>query len=386
MPFDKRILKSSQVMKGFLSQYFSFVRKCLPSIPQKPSIGFDIGTRFCKVVEGVRTKNGFKVLNWAIEPVSSTDIAVIIRNLLEKIGAQSKSVYTAVSGQGTLIRFINMPRMSIEQLKESLSLEADKYFPFPINEIYMDCQIVENKRIKDNKMSVLVAVAKKSIIDARVALASGLSLQNNFVGLDALAVSNAITEFQEIRSSSSEGEGRSVFAILDMGETKTTIIIFRDSAPRFVREISIGGKDCTQRIMEVMGCSAEEAENIRRHPGAQQDEAFAACQGILQNLMSEIRLSLDYFSSEDALQAKISDGGLAPEDNSQVMKILLTGDNMNSSKLREFLAKELEVLIEPWAPSAGLEFQNETLKESFLKNINQLSVALGLALTKNDTY
>jgi type IV pilus assembly protein PilM len=325
-------------------------------------------------------------LNWAVEPIKGTDTISAIKNLLQKIGSQSKDICTAVAGQGTLIRFIKMPRMSLEQLKESLTLEADKYFPFPINEIYMDCQIIEDKRIKDNKMSVLVAVAKKNIIDERLALITELSLQTDVVGLDAVAVSNAAMEFQAKNGYQPDGKESGVFAVLDMGELKTTVVIFRDGAPRFTREISVGGKDCTQKIMEVLGCSSQEADDMRCQPGSRQEESFSACQSILQNLVSEIRLSFDYFSSEDSLQAKSSADEISSEDSFQVSKIFLTGDNANCSKTKEFFTKELGISVESWVPSAELEFESDASKEEFLRNINQLSVALGLAVTKNDSY
>ncbi|MCX5681400.1 MAG: pilus assembly protein PilM, partial [Candidatus Omnitrophica bacterium] len=224
----------------------------------------------------------------------------------------------------------------------------------------------------------------KNIIDERLTLASALSLQTDVVGLDAMAISNAVTEFQGKNEDQLDNKGKEVFAILDVGELKITIVIFRNNVPHFTREISIGGRDCTQKIMDALNCSAQEAEEIKCHPGSRQAEVFAACQGIMQNLVSEIRLSLDYFSSEDSSGVKVLADQLGAEESSQVSKIFLTGDNANCLMAREFFAKELEVPAELWVPLAELEFADEALREKFFENINQLSVALGLAVTKND--
>ncbi len=374
--------KFVQLIQKFFSWYFPFVREHLPSRSQKPCVGLDIGSRFCKAVQLARTKNGFKLVSWVIEPIEGVDATPSIRKTLEKLGFQSKDVYTAVSGQGTLIRLIKMPRMLLEQIRESLSLEADKYFPFPANEIYIDCQIIDDKRIKDNKIPVLVAAAKKSIVNDRLSLLAKLSLQTEVVGLNAAAVANAVEKFHEKENALAADKKAETFAILNMGESKTTIVIFRDNAARFTREIAIGGKHCTQRIAETLGCSPAEAEEIKR--GNREDEAFAICKEILQNLASEIRLSLDYFSSEDSLQIKAPGEDLGPEDSSHVAKIFAIGDNASRLKARDFLSQQLEIPIELWMPRVNLEFDNEDAKKKFLENINRLTVALGLAVTEND--
>lgn len=357
-------------IQKMIEQYFSLIKKYVPSCQAESSIGLDIGTRRCKAVEVLKTKKGFKVLNWVIEPIQSGDTASCIKKVFEKIGKESKEVYTAVSGQGTLIRFIKMPQMPINQLKESLRLEADKYFPFPINDIYMDCQIIDDEKVKENKMAIMVAVAKKEIVKERLSLLSSLDIQGSFVGLNAIAVSNAVMEFGENVSGDPALVGKpEAFAVIDIGEVKTTVVIFRDHFPRFTREIAIGGKDLTQKVIGVLGCSIQEAEALRSNPGGQIEDLLSACHPILLSLISEIRLSFDYFSSEDG---------------SQVSKLFLTGNTAGFARIRDLFAKELEIDVKAWKPSDNLEFAEHLSSEAFFENINQLSVALGLSVIRHD--
>jgi len=359
------------MIQKLLDQYFSFIRKYTPSGPQESSIGLDIGTRYCKAVEIIRTKKGFRVVNWAVESVQEKDALGAARNLLKKLDSESKDVFTGLSGQGTLIRFIRMPRMPITQLKDSLLIESDKYFPFPSTEIYIDCQIIDDIKIKDNKMSVLVAVAKKDIVKERLQAVSNLGLQNNFIGINAIAIANAVSECQKDSKPAvplSDDKNEAV-AVLDLGDAKTTAVIFRDNNPRFTREIAIGGKDLTQKIMSMLGVDLPTAEKIKCSPGSQSDDMLKACQPVLMNLVSEIRLSFDYFSSEDG---------------SRVAKILLTGQSSRLAEIKDFLSRELEIPTQTWAPLIDVEFAEKVNKEEFLAQADQLCVALGLALTKND--
>ncbi|HQL41279.1 MAG TPA: pilus assembly protein PilM, partial [Candidatus Omnitrophota bacterium] len=135
-------------IQNIIDTYFSLIRKYIPVGPQETSIGLDIGNYQCKAVEVVRTSKNVKIMNWAVEPVHDRDVLSAVRNLLKKIDSESKNVFTGLAGQGTLIRFIRMPRMPVTQLKDSLLIESDKYFPFPSNEIYIDCQIIDDGQIK----------------------------------------------------------------------------------------------------------------------------------------------------------------------------------------------------------------------------------------------
>lgn len=358
-------------IQNIIDTYFSLIRKYIPVGPQETSIGLDIGNYQCKAVEVVRTSKNIKIMNWAVEPVHDRDVLSAARNLLKKIDSESKDVFTGLAGQGTLIRFIRMPRMPVTQLKDSLLIESDKYFPFPSNEIYIDCQIIDDGQIKDNKMSVLVAVAKKDIVKDRLQMISNLGLQANFIGLHAIAAANAVIEGQkETRSISLPASvKKEAFAFLDVGEAKSTIIIFRDHGPRFTREIAIGGKDFTQKIMSLLSLDFQGAEKIKCSSQDKQEDVLKACHPVLMNFVSEIRLSFDYFSSEDG---------------ARVIKILLAGQGARLQGFQDFLTKELEIPVQAWAPSPDLEFSGNVDKQDFLAQADQLCVALGLALTKND--
>ncbi len=358
-------------IQNIVDMYFSLIRKYIPAGPQETSIGLDIGSHQCKAVEIVRSKKSVKIMNWGVEPVCDRDVLSAAQNLLKKINSESKDVFTGLSGQGTLIRFIRMPRMPITQLKDSLLIESDKYFPFPINEIYIDCQIIDDSQVKDNKMSVLVAVAKKDIVKDRLQMISNLGLQANFIGLHAIAIANAVAENQkDMRPVSLPSDAKKeAFAFLDIGDAKSTIIIFRDHGPRFTREIAIGGKDFTQKIMNLFSLDFQSAEKMKCSPCDKQEDVLKACHPVLMNLMSEVRLSFDYFSSEDG---------------AQVVKILLAGQGARLQGVQDFLSKELEIPVQAWSPSLDLEFSESVNGKDFLSQADQLCVALGLALTKND--
>jgi len=359
-------------MHRFLEQYFGIIRKFLPRQPEESSIGLDIGASSCKLVELVVSPLSLKVKNWGILPVEGGDIAGTIKKLLAQANITSPNVYTALSGQGTLIRFIKMPRMPLNQLRESLLLEADKYFPFSKDQVHMDCYILDDKKGKDNKMEVLVAVAKRDLVKQRLDLIASLGLNGNFIGVSAVALSNAFSRIQKIlinRQGSNVKEPHKTVAVLDIGEVKSSLIIFDEGLPRFTRDISLGGKDLTQKIGNVMGLNFSEAEQIKCDPKGKEEDIMTACHSTLLSLVSEIRLSFDYFTSENKQEVK---------------ELYLMGRSSKISKIDDFFARELDLAVEKWDSAKALEFSDNVSSAEFAEQANQLGVALGLSLYSYD--
>jgi len=359
-------------MKELLDKYFTFVKDFLPEKEINSSVGIDIGERSCKIVEMVRAEESFKILNWGVEPIVANDLPGTIKNIFTKYELTSKSPYMAVFGKGTLIRYIDMPRMSIDDLKKSFDLESDKYFPFPSDQIYTDCYILDPKG-QEKKMSVLVAAAKKEIIDARIKLFVDAGVQSNFIGINPIAIANVFNALgkgnQRKAPAGPEDVKSSVVAVLDMGETVSNLIILQDNLPRFTRDIYVGGQEFNKRISNTLGLDIAEAEKLKHQPGAKKEEILSACDSILMNLVSEIRLSFDYFITER---------------NVQISKLLLTGGASALHGAQEFFSKSLDVPAERWNPLDAFVLGEKVVPEEIQQNIHRLGVALGLALYQYD--
>lgn len=359
----KKPLVSPNIQR-FTEKYFAAIKGLIPSKVVIPAVGLDIGEGSCKMVELEKSGDTFEILNWAVEPIENNDVAGAIRKIFTEKNIQSRSPYTAVLGKGTLIRYIDMPRMPLEDLRKSFELEADKYFPFPADQIYTDCYILDPKG-KEKKMSVLVAAAKKEIVNERIELFSKLDLQTGFIGINPIAIANVFHILGTTQGTSVPG----VSAVLDMGATVSNLIIMSDSLPRFTRDIYIGGEEFNKRISNVMGVGTSEAEKIKRNPGKKLEEILSACDSVLTHLISEIRLSFDYFITER---------------NVSVSKLYLTGGASSLQGLPEFFTKNLDIPVEQWNPLEAFRLAEGISPEAIQKDVCRLGVALGLALYQYD--
>lgn len=348
---------------------FGLVKKFLPASENKPLVGLDVGNFSCKAVELTHDGNGYHVASWANELILGTDKVSATKKALAKLTAPANVVpVTSVAGKGTLIRFIDMPRMAIADLKKSFAIEADKYFPFPLDQIYTDCYILD-ANVPGNKMRVMVAAVKKELVDQRLSLLSEVGFQTDYITLNAVAVINAMQTVggQELAAITGLDKNPSVaYGILDVGEVITNLTIMVNGVPRFIRDIFIGGRDFTRAISNSLATSLEEAARLKIQPGEKKQALAEACEMVAANMVTELRLSLDYFSTEE---------------NLAVAQVFLTGGSAGLEGMAESLAKNLDVKIVRWLPFQPITLAEGLRQEDFDRDAAQLAVALGLALT-----
>jgi len=351
-------------MNKIVDTYLRIIKKFIENKPESYAVGLDIGSSECKLVELAREGKIFRLESYAIEPIVKDDVRDAVQRLMGRLKHPCKSLYTAVFGKGTLIRYIDMPVMSLEDLRNSFALEADKYFPFSQDQVYTDCFILE-KEGKGRQMSVMAAAAKKELIDPRVALLGKLGFTVDFIGINPIALANVVN----VLGASGLNSEDSVVAILDMGETVSNLTILVNKIPRFTRDIFVGGRDLSKRISNALGVSIEDAEKLKRSPGEKRQEMLSACELASMSIAQELRLSFDYFSTEKS---------------KEVHTLFLTGGGALFDGMAEMFEKNLDIKVSVWNPLSGLKIAEGLSADDIKRSGLKLGVALGLALYDYD--
>ncbi len=352
-------------MKKLLEAYFKFVKKLLSKKKQGSSVGLDIGTNECKLVELTKNDDGrYELLNIAIEPIANAEISPAIQKAITHLNVPCKSCYTSILGKGTLIRYIEMPKMSIDELKKSFAIEADKYFPFGQDKVYTDCYIIDSK-YKGNQMLVMAGAARKELVDQRMKLLSSLGLQADFIGINSIAVANIIN----VLGYGVDVDKEAAVAVLDMGDSVTHLMIMMNQLPRFDRDIFIGGRDFTRSISNTLGVSIQVAEGLKINPADKKEEVMNACESVILNLIQELKLSLDYFTTEN---------------NREIKQVLLTGGGSLLNGISDLFNKNLEIKVSQWDPFQGIKISSNLKTGESKNNFSKFTVALGLSLYEYD--
>ncbi len=211
-------------------------------------VGLDIGSSTVKAVELTEFGNQLCITGFgSCEVKSKESLADTVAETFRHAGIKSKRVATAVSGRSVIVRYINMVNMSEADLKGALRFEADKYIPFELDEVVLDCVKLEefgDAANTNKEMKVLLVAVKRNLIDERVDLMQTLGLTPTVIDVDSFALGNAF-ELNSLNSPKVDVEEK-VIALIDIGAVKTNINILKGSTSYFSREVYLAGNDFTE--------------------------------------------------------------------------------------------------------------------------------------------
>lgn len=332
-------------------------------------VGLDLGSEEIKAVEMIDSDGRMCLNALATMPaVDPEDLPQALRQLFSGAGIKTRNVAISLSGKSVVVRYISMPRMSEDELRSSLKYEAEKHIPFDLDEVALDCAILDTDGAPEDgkevsEMQVLLVAARKEALDDLLGIVRAAGLLPVAVDVDGFALGSAF----ELTSSPSSAEGglAGVTALVDVGGSKTSINILDDGVSFFSREIYLAGKDFTESISRRMGVSAEEGDRLKRESSADNFEVLECVSPLLGDLAAEIHASMDYFENhhERSVDCVRLSGGSAALPG--------LGDTFEQAFGRE---------VREWNPLEGVdETENSAAGLDSRANSSQLAVAVGLA-------
>lgn len=325
---------------------------------EKISVGLNIGVSSIKMVKLRFFKESTELCAYCLEQ-NQLDIEEVLKNIIKSQGI--KNINISVSGQQAITRYVDFPKMNAQELKQALKFEAQKYIPFPVEEVNLDAYILRED-LPDNKMRILLAAVKKESLNQRLKLLRDLGLEIDIVDIDSLALINAFN----FNYSEDENLKNKTMALLNIGSATSNLNILENGLPSLSRDISIGGNNFTQRVADVLGSDFKTAEGLKTDSDKQKsDKVISAVESVLTKLAQEVRTSFDYYESRSV---------------SSVEKIFISGGGSLYAGLKDMLIALLGLPVENWNPLKKISLA-ENLDGAKIKAISgQLAVAIGLAL------
>ncbi len=324
-------------------------------------IGLDIGSYAVKIVNMLREKEKRILLGYGMATIETPEDDASIRKAVEaalsKLNVDTKDVAISVSGPGVIVRYVELPRMTDDELKNAIEFEAEKYIPFKLDEVMIDHQVLI-RQMPDNKMLVLLVAAKKELVDKKVALVQSLGFTPTIIDVCSLAMVNSFLE-------GNKGAEAKTSALINVGHHFTDINIISGGTLSFTRSVNVGGSDLAKMAVEAMGGDTAEAMRLMLSPGEKGEDFVAAIRRGMDNITDEIRLSMSYFENQS---------------NSGIQEMYITG---GCARLKPLLHRIKESLgIEPvvWDPTALLEPVEGISGEDLSSAKEFLGISIGLAL------
>jgi len=339
---------------------------------KKELIGIDVGSTSIKLVQLREVKGGYELDSLGIAPLppeaivdntlmDSSAVADCIRSLVEGLAQRKvREAASSVSGNSVIIRKVQMPAATDEELESEILWESEQYIPFDIQDVNVDFQILPQGDDDPSRMNVLLVASKKDIVNDYQSVFAEAGLKLVVVDVDAFAIQNAFEMNYEV-------DPEDVVALVNIGANMMNINVVKDGVSLFNRDVQMGGALYTEEIQKKLGTSTDESERLK--VSATQDSAENLLESISKvndTIALEIRRSLDFYNS-NALEGKIS-------------ALYLTGGGAKTLKLADTIGERLSLPVETVNPFKNIKWDEKKFESEFVSEISPIMcVAVGLA-------
>jgi len=342
---------------------------------KKDVIGIDIGSSSVKLVQLREAKGGYHLVTLGMSllpPEAIVDNAImdsqtiieVLQNLVESLKVKTKNVATSVSGHSVIIRKIQLPIMTEEEMEASIQWEAEQYIPFEISEVNLDFQILGGDPNDASQMDVILVAAKKDFVSDYVSMLRECGFNPVIMDIDCFSVQNVFE-----RNYGIEAE---IVALIDMGASSMNVNILKDGMSVFTRDIQVGGSAYNEEIQKRLGLNHEDAEKVKL--GEEVDDVdpqtvAAILDDATDALTQEVQRSIDFFS--------------ATSSDEKVGKVYITGGVAKIAAVRESLANRLNVDVEVMDPWRQIGYSEKDFDPEYLQAVGPVfTVAAGLAMRR----
>ncbi len=268
-------------------------------------LGLDISSTTVKLLELSRTGDSYRVESYAVaslpqdavveKAISDIDgVANAVRSVVAQSRSKLKLVAAAVAGSAVITKLVQMPEgLSEEEMETQLTLEADQYIPYPLEEVALDFEVQGAVPGREGMVDVLLAACRRETIDTRVEAIENAGLEPKVMDVEAYAMERVYGLLRENLGL----DDSAVVAIVDIGATMTTLSVLANGQTLYTREQIFGGKQLTDEIMRRYGLPLEEAGLAKKQGGLPDDYEDELLIPFRDAVVQQVTRSLQLFFS-----------------------------------------------------------------------------------------
>ncbi|MCB1842430.1 MAG: pilus assembly protein PilM [Halioglobus sp.] len=343
-----------------------------------PVLGIDISSTTVKLLELSHTQGQYRVESYAVSSlpqdavieknVNDVDgVANAVRTVVAQSRTKLKNVAVAVAGSSVITKMIDMPEgLSDDDMETQLTLEADQYIPYPLEEVAIDFEIQGPSPEREGQVEVLLAACRRETIDARVEAIEAAELTPKIMDVEAYAMERAFFLLQ----SQLDLSDQSTVAVVDIGATMTTLSVLHNGQTIYTREQLFGGKQLTDEIMRRYGLPLEEAGLAKKQGGLPDDYEPEVLDPFKDAVVQQVARSLQFFFSSSQYN--------------DVDQIILAGGVASMDGLEELVQEKLGTPTAVANPFASMSISSRVNAVALSSDAPAMMIACGLALRSFD--
>lgn len=254
--------------------------------------------------------------------IKQSVVTQALKDLWQANKFECRNVILGITNQQVVVRDMQMPNLSADQLAKALPFRAKEIIALPLDQALIDFAPLGEPNPESGMQDGLLVATPRQPVVAAVEAVEKAGLRVARVDLSSFAVLRSIAD-----------EQLSVEAVIDMGAHMTSIVIHNHGIPRVVRTVTRGGDELTARLADRIGLSLADAELAKLDHGlnGSHAEISRALSESIRPLLAEIRSSVHYFASTS--------------EGAQIERISLTGGGSALGGFADTLTEQMGVPV-----------------------------------------
>jgi len=337
-------------------------------------LGIDISSTTVKLLELSQSDNHYRVESYAVAPLPSEAVVEknvnqvetvggLIRELVSRSNTRAQHAVAAVAGSAVIIKTIPMPAgLSEEDLEAQLTVEADQYIPYPLEEVALDFEELGPVVGRDDQVNVLLAACRQETIESRVDAIEVAGLTPAIMDVEVFAMERALA----LLKTQMPMANPETIAMVDIGASMTTLSVYAGGESVYTREQLFGGKQLTDEIMNRYDLSFEEAGRAKKQGGLPEDYESEVLEPFREAVVQQVSRSLQFF--------------LSSSEYTELDCIVLCGGVAAIAGLAEIIEERLSTPTIVANPFADMSVGSRVNAQALAKDAPAMMVACGLAM------
>lgn len=337
-------------------------------------LGIDISSTTVKLLELSQSGDRYRVESYAVAPlppeavveknVNQVEIVGgLIRELVNRSKTRAQHAVAAVAGSAVIIKTIPMPAgLSGEDLEAQLTVEADQYIPYPVEEVALDFEELGPVVGRDDQVNVLLAACRQETIESRVEAIEVAGLTPAVMDVEIFAMERALA----LLHTQMPMAHPETIAMVDIGASMTTLSVYAGGDSVYTREQLFGGKQLTDEIMNRYDLSFEAAGRAKKQGGLPEDYEREVLEPFREAVVQQVSRSLQFFFSSS--------------EYNELDCIVLCGGVAAIAGLAEIIEERLSTPTIVANPFADMSVGSRVNAQALAKDAPAMMVACGLAM------
>ena len=337
-------------------------------------LGIDISSTTVKLLELSQSGDRYRVESYAVAPLPPEAVVEknvnqietvggLIRELVSRSKTRAQHAVAAVAGSAVIIKTIPMPAgLSEEDLEAQLTVEADQYIPYPLEEVALDFEELGPVEGRDDQVNVLLAACRQETIESRVDAIEVAGLTPAIMDVEVFAMERALA----LLKTQMPMENPETIAMVDIGASMTTLSVYAGGESVYTREQLFGGKQLTDEIMNRYDLSFEEAGRAKKQGGLPEDYESEVLEPFREAVVQQVSRSLQFFFSSS--------------EYTELDCIVLCGGVAAIAGLAEIIEERLSTPTIVANPFADMSVGSRVNAQALAKDAPAMMVACGLAM------